>query len=127
MPERSAARWPRHVQHVQDVVELLDGQRPVLHVPAFEHYRADGLAFGQGLLGDRRRLLVVELRNVAPDVTAMIDIKTLPVPTTAMIVSNTATGTNEIMARSGHCALGDRAASDRDRELADHRGQTLRY
>jgi len=36
-----------------------------------------------------------------------------------MIVSNTATGTNEIMARSGHCALADRAASDRDRELAD--------
>jgi len=76
MSERSPGRRPRHGQHVQDVVELLDGECPVRHVPAFEHHRADGLALGQGLLGDRRRLLVAELRNVAPDVTAMIDIRT---------------------------------------------------
>ena len=52
---------PRHRQHVQRGVELLQRQRAGVHVPALQHDLADGLALLQRLLGDRCRLLVTEV------------------------------------------------------------------
>ena len=60
------SRWtsrPRlgHRQHVEGLVELILGQRPVSDVARFQHHVPDGLALLQRLLGHRGGVLVADV------------------------------------------------------------------
>ncbi len=55
---RRSAAGSGHPFHIEEAVEVLEGEGAVADVATLDDHVPDGLALGEGLLGDARRLLV---------------------------------------------------------------------